>query len=289
MSEQKPEMTPEQAVCLTHGNKEMRFNSSNVPYCGVCCDQMELEASGYAAQERERKLQSEADRLRDELETAQRENQKLTQFAREMDEHDNHVVAQLRAERDAAIKRAEHEKHLCLRAMQGQDRQKERAFKAEQKCSGLEEALADMGTAQKELIEARVQAEQERDRLQRMLLTSRLYGRAMERHEAKSYNTSQDSTRDAKEEERTKLGNALIQKRESDEAAKEQRERIPVIEELERLGRWVREATGYDRGDAIDEIARAIENRVRELRRAEPSPEGAAPTTKKIEFISEGV
>jgi hypothetical protein len=39
-----------------------------------------------------------------------------------------------------------------------------------------------------------------------------------------------------------------------------------TIAELERLGKWVR-AMEYERDDAPDEIARAIENRVRELRK----------------------
>jgi hypothetical protein len=37
------------------------------------------------------------------------------------------------------------------------------------------------------------------------------------------------------------------------------------IDELERLGKWVRDEREYDRQDSIDEIARAIENRCRSL------------------------
>lgn len=37
-----------------------------------------------------------------------------------------------------------------------------------------------------------------------------------------------------------------------------------VIKELRRLGQWVR-AGDYERDDARDEIARAIENRIRQL------------------------
>lgn len=39
-----------------------------------------------------------------------------------------------------------------------------------------------------------------------------------------------------------------------------------VANELEHLARWVRDTGNYDRDDASDEIARAIENRIRTLR-----------------------
>jgi hypothetical protein len=41
---------------------------------------------------------------------------------------------------------------------------------------------------------------------------------------------------------------------------------LPAIIELSRLAEWVR-GGDYNRDDARDEIARAIENRARELRR----------------------
>lgn len=39
-----------------------------------------------------------------------------------------------------------------------------------------------------------------------------------------------------------------------------------TLAELEQLARWVRDTSNYERDDAPDEIARAIENRIRTLR-----------------------
>jgi len=53
------------------------------------------------------------------------------------------------------------------------------------------------------------------------------------------------------------------------------------ISELEALGKWVRDAREYNRDDSIDEIARAIENRVRLLKRT-PQPH---PDTVRLEWL----
>lgn len=56
-----------------------------------------------------------------------------------------------------------------------------------------------------------------------------------------------------------------------------------TIEELRRLAKWVRDAREYDsRNDPVDSIARAIENRVRELERQEKLTKRAASHLTKV-------